>query len=32
MYNIMHDKKELVIDVVYKPNVTYKPISADDKK
>lgn len=31
MYNIMHDKKELVIDVVYKPNATYKPLAPEDK-
>jgi len=31
MYNIMHDKKELLIDVVYKPNPTYKPLAPEDK-
>jgi len=25
MYNIMHDQKELVIDVTYQPNASYRP-------
>jgi len=32
MYNIMHDQKELVIDVTYQPNSSYRPRTKEEKE
>lgn len=31
MYNIMHDQRELLIDVLYQPNPSYRPKTEDEK-